>query len=80
MIGNQGMTEVFSHLKDNISLCSLNISTIEGKNRNTIHKTGISAMKDFFAVNKSLVCANLSSIGLKDAGLKALLQILGTTG
>jgi len=72
------MVDVFNHLRNNISLCSLNISTIEGKNRNQICRSGINAMKNFFNGHKLLTVANLGSIGLKDAGLKVLLQILGS--
>jgi hypothetical protein len=78
IIGNQGMTNIFTHLKDNISLTSLNVSTCEGKNRNRIQKSGINAMATFFNQHQAMTVANLSGIGLKDKGLEALLQVLGS--
>ena len=60
------MTDIFTYLRHNISLCNLNLSTVEGKNRNSIGKSGIVAMKSFFSDHKTLVVANFSSMGLKD--------------
>ena len=41
VIANAGMKVCFEELGNNHTLCELNISTIEGKNRNTITTTGI---------------------------------------
>jgi Ran GTPase-activating protein (RanGAP) involved in mRNA processing and transport len=75
-LGNEGMTAVFEGLRNNQSVVFLDVSTIEGVARNRVSAGAIEALKTLLEENQFLTDVNLTSIGLGNAGLEAICEVL----
>jgi len=75
-ITNEGMTSIFDSLSDNQSITSVNLSTVDGVSRNRLTEGAFPALKHFLKVNEFIEILDLSSVGLGNAGLETLCDVI----
>ena len=72
-IGVRGGNAIFKTLVHHQSLISLNLSSLEGVNRNRISTEGVRDIENVLKTNKFLEYLNLSGNSIKNDGVKYLM-------
>ena len=75
-IGNEGMVSLMKGLKQNESVISLNMSTLDGVSRNRIGFTGMRELGSLLMTNKFLTILDISAIGLGNDGFDLICDTL----